>query len=96
MQGEAKVCWTIFVSEDIDADLRSLLGAEAGSSEELSKYVERAVARAMFLDDLIDIHEENNHLDPDELDREIDAAVREVRREMHQETLMGIPSERLA
>jgi hypothetical protein len=85
MPDEAKVCWTIFVQKDMDDDLRSILGAEFDRPEALSEFVERAVAREILIRTINEVHQLNRDVDPDQLEREIDDALREVREERRQE-----------
>ena len=85
MSNEVRVCWNILVSKDMDDDLRSILGPEFGSPDALSAFVERAVAREILIRTMDEVHEQNRHVDPDQLKREIDEALREVREERRQE-----------
>jgi hypothetical protein len=76
---EDAVRWNIKVSKETDLTLRTFLGSHAMKKGELSKFIEEAVRRHVFHRTVQDIKERNADTDPEELQRLIDDAVREVR-----------------
>lgn len=73
------VRWTIKVSKETDLSLRSYLGTQGMKKGDLSKFVEQAV-RWRVLDQLVQsIKDRNNDVPPEELQAQIDEAVRAVR-----------------
>jgi hypothetical protein len=76
---EGAVRWNIKVSKETDLTLRTFLGSHAMKKGELSKFIEEAVRRHVFHRTVQDIKERNADTDPEELQRLIDDAVREVR-----------------
>lgn len=80
---ESSVRWTVKVSKETDRSLRSFLGARGMKKGDLSRFVEEAV-RWRVLDQTVQaIRERNQDIPPEDLQREIDHAVREVRAEMN-------------
>jgi len=75
------VRWSVRVSKETDASLRSLLGAEVNRKGALSKFVEDAVRWRVFQSTVRDIKSRNAGMDPDELQRVVDDAFEEVRAE---------------
>jgi len=80
---EQAVRWNIKVSKDTDLALRTFLGSQGARKGDLSKFIEEAVRWHVFHRKVQDIRERNADIDPDELQRIIDKAVREVRAERH-------------
>ncbi len=78
MQEEA-VRWNIKVSKETDLCLRTFLGAQGRRKGDLSKFIEDAVRWRVFHRTVQDIRVRNADTNPDELQRTIDGAVREVR-----------------
>ncbi len=78
---EEAVRWNIRVSKKTDLALRTFLGARGGKKGDLSKFIEEAVRWRVFHHSVQSIKERNASTDPDELQRLIDEAVREVRAE---------------
>jgi len=78
---EKAVRWNITVSKDTDLTLRTFLGAQGAKKGDLSKFIEEAVRWRVFHRTVQNIKERNADTDPDELQRIIDGAVREVRAE---------------
>ena len=76
---EEAVRWNIKVSKDTDLRLRTFLGARGAKKGDLSKFIEEAVRWRVFHRTAQDIRERNADTDPEELEREINEAVREVR-----------------
>ena len=75
------VRWTIKVSKETDLSLRSYLGTQGMKKGDLSKFVEEAV-RWRVLDQLVQsIKDRNSDVPPEELEAQIDEAVRAVRAE---------------
>jgi hypothetical protein len=80
MQDEA-VRWTVKVSKETDLTLRTYLGSQGMKKGDLSKFIEEAVRWRIFHRTVQSIKEQNADQDPDELQRLIDSAVRQVRAE---------------
>ena len=80
MEKEA-VRWNIKVSKETDLTLRTYLGAHGMKKGDLSKFIEDAVRWRVFQRTVQDIKARNADADPDELQRTVDEAVREVRAE---------------
>ncbi len=78
---EEAVRWNIKVSKETDLTLRTFLGAQGAKKGDLSKFIEEAVRWRVFHRATQAIRERNAGTDPDELQRIIDEAVREVRAE---------------
>ena len=80
MEKEA-IRWNIKVSKETDLTLRTYLGAHGMKKGDLSKFIEDAVRWRVFQRTVQDIKARNADADPDELQRTVDEAVREVRAE---------------
>jgi len=78
---EEAVRWNIKVSKETDLTLRTFLGAQGMKKGDLSKFIEEAVRWRLFHRTVQDIKARNADTDPEELQRIIDNAVREVRAE---------------
>ncbi len=78
---EQAVRWNIKVSKETDLTLRTFLGARGMKKGDLSKFIEEAVRWRVFHRTVQDIKARNADADPDELQRMVDDAVREVRAE---------------
>jgi hypothetical protein len=73
------VRWTIKVSRETDLSLRAHLGAQGMKKGDLSQFVEDAV-RWRILDETVQaVKDRNEDLSPEELEAEIELAVRDVR-----------------
>jgi phage baseplate assembly protein W len=72
--------WTLVVSDETDARLRTFLGSRGAKKGDLSRYVEQAVNRALFEDTVEAVQERNLRYDPDVVMKDVEEAVREVRR----------------
>jgi len=73
--------WTVTVSKDTDSDVRSYLAEHGGEKGDLSKFVERAVQRAVLWATVRDIQARNADLPAEELQALIDEACAAVRKE---------------
>jgi hypothetical protein len=80
---EEVVRWNIKVSKETDLSLRTFLGSRGMRKGDLSKFIEEAVRWHVFHRTVQDIKANNADTDPDELQRIIDNAVREVRLSRH-------------
>jgi hypothetical protein len=78
---EEAVRWNIKVSKETDLTLRTFLGAQGMKKGNLSKFIEEAVRWRVFHCTVQNIKARNADTDPDELQRIVDDAVREVRAE---------------
>ena len=78
MEQEA-VRWNIKVSKETDLTLRTFLGTQGAKKGDLSKFIEEAVRRRVLQCTVQDIRARNADADPDEIQRIVDEAVREVR-----------------
>ena len=76
---EQAVRWNIKVSKETDLCLRTFLGAQGMKKGDLSKFIEDAVRWRVFHRTVQDIKGRNTNTNPEELQRVVDAAVREVR-----------------
>ena len=73
------VRWNIKVSKDTDLTLGTFLGAQGAKKADLSKFIEEAVRWRVLQCTVEDIRARNVDADPDEIQRIVDEAVREVR-----------------
>ena len=80
---EEAVRWNIKVSKETDLALRTYLGARGMKKGDLSKFIEDAVRWRVFHRTVRDIKSRNADTSPEELQRVVDAAVREVRAVRH-------------
>jgi len=88
---EQTVRWSIKVSKDTDLTLRTFLGSQGMKKGDLSKFVEDAVRRRVLQCAVQDIRARNADSDPDEIQRIVDEAAREVRAERRtRETLRAL------
>lgn len=76
---EQAVRWNIKVSKETDLSLRTFLGAQGMKKGDLSKFIEDAVRWRVFHRTVQDIKSRNANTNPEELQRIVDSAVREVR-----------------
>jgi hypothetical protein len=76
---EQAVRWNIKVSRETDLSLRTFLGAQGMKKGDLSKFIEEAVRWRVFHRTVQDIKARNAKVNPEDLQRIIDEAVREVR-----------------
>jgi len=75
------VRWNIKVSKETDLALRTYLGARGMKKGDLSTFIEEAVRWRVFHRTIQDIRERSAGTGPDEIQRVVDEAVREVRAE---------------
>jgi ribbon-helix-helix protein len=73
--------WNLVVSRNTDKAVRSLLAERGGRKGDLSKFVEEAVNKQVLIETVRDVREANKDRDPAEIQRLIDEAMAEVRRE---------------
>lgn len=78
---EQAVRWSIKVSRDTDLTLRTFLGSLGMKKGDISKFVEDAVRWRVLQRTVQDIRERNAGADPNEIQRIVDEAVRDVRAE---------------
>ncbi len=71
--------WNLVISEETDRSVRSYLARTGGKKGDLSKYVDRAVRRAVFWDTVDAIQERNRDLSPEEAQALADEALKAVR-----------------
>jgi Ribbon-helix-helix domain len=83
---EEAVRWSIKVSKETDLSLRTFLGSQGMKKGDLSKFIEEAVRWRLFHRSVQDIKARNARSDADELQADIDEAVREVRAERRRKT----------
>jgi hypothetical protein len=76
---EQAVRWNIKVSKETDLSLRTFLGAQGMKKGDLSKFIEDAVRWRVFHRTVQEIKSRNANNNPEELQRIVDDAVREVR-----------------
>jgi ribbon-helix-helix protein len=73
--------WNLVVSRNTDKAVRSLLAERGGRKGDLSKFVEEAVNKQMLFETVREIREANKNRDPAEIQRLVDEALADVRRE---------------
>jgi len=73
--------WTVKVSRETDAAVRSYLAEHGGRKGDLSKFIERAVRKEVLRATLRDLQERNADLPADEVRTLIEEACAAVRRE---------------
>ncbi len=83
------VRWNIKVSRETDLTLRTFLGARGMKKGDLSKFIEEAVRWRVLHRTVEDIKTRNAAMDANDLQRIIDDAVREVRRERRSRAKSG-------
>ena len=71
--------WNLSISESTDRSVRMWLARRGMKKGDLSAFVDRAVRRAVFDETVRDIKERNRDADPEAIQRDIDAALEEVR-----------------
>lgn len=82
---EEGVRWNIKVSKETDLTLRTFLGSQGMKKGDLSKFIEEAVKWRLFDQTVSEVREAFAGVPPDKLQKMIDKAVSEVRKEMRQE-----------
>lgn len=73
--------WTVKVSKETDVAVRSYLAEHGGKKGDLSKFIERAVAKEVLRATIRDIQDRNADLPDDEVEQMIDEACAAVRSE---------------
>ena len=81
--------WTISVSPETDLSLRGFLGVQGMKKGDLSKFVEDAVRWRMLDRTVQVVKERNQDIAADMLEAMIDEAVREVRTERRQSSVIS-------
>ena len=74
---------TLSISRETDLALRSFLGAQGMRKGDLSKFVEEAVRRHLFEQTVRIVKDRHVGMDAEQLQQQIDAALSDVRRELH-------------
>ena len=82
---EDTIRWTVKVSPETDRSLRSYLGQHGMKKGDLSKFIERAVQKAILTQTAAEVKQRNADLTGDELQALIDDAVSAVRKEIRAE-----------
>jgi hypothetical protein len=82
---EEGVRWNIKVSKETDLTLRTFLGSQGMKKGDLSKFIEEAVKWRLFDQTVSEVRQAFAGVPPDKLQKMIDRAVTEVRKEMRQE-----------
>jgi hypothetical protein len=72
---------SIHVSDDTNRRLRRFLGEIGGKKGDLSSFVERAVNREIFHQTVRDVQERNLQFPPEQIEADIEEAIRAVRAE---------------
>ena len=73
--------WTVIVSSETDAAVRSYLAEHGGKKGDLSKFIERAVQKEVLRATLRDIRERNADLSNEEIQALVDEEVAAARKE---------------
>jgi len=73
--------WTVKVTKETDAAVRSYLADHGGKKGDLSKFIERAVRKEVFRATLDDIRKRNADLSDEEIQALVDEEVAAVRKE---------------
>lgn len=73
--------WTVIVTKDTDAAVRSYLAEHGGKKGDLSKFIERAVQKEVLRAMVHDIRERNKDIPADELEALIDEECAATRKE---------------
>ena len=73
------VRWSLKVSRETDLSLRSYLGSQGMKKGDLSKFIEQAVLAHVLHRTVEDIHARNRNTPVEEIEAEIESALREVR-----------------
>lgn len=72
--------WNLKVSRELDIDLRAFLAERGGQDGDLSRFVEDVVNRELLRQTVQEIRAQNQHQDPEEIERIIDEELAEVRK----------------
>ena len=71
--------WNLVIAEDMDRHVRSYLARIGGKKGDLSRFVDRAVRKAIFWETVESVWERNRHLSSEEVQRLADEAVAGIR-----------------
>ena len=71
--------WNLVIAEDMDRHVRSYLARTGGKKGDLSRFVDRAVRKAIFWETVESVWERNRHLSSEEVQRLADEAVAGIR-----------------
>lgn len=71
--------WNLSISESTDRSVRMWLSRRGLKKGDLSKFVDQAVRRAVFDETVREVKARNEGADPEQIQSDIDAALREVR-----------------
>ena len=71
--------WSLVVSDETDAALRSFLGKRGAKKGDLSKFVEKAVKEKIFSETVKDVKDRNRDFDQQEIIDTVDEAVKASR-----------------
>ncbi len=85
MSNSNAVYWNIEVSQETHQALQSFFEDQGMDATKQSEFVEKAVLMRVFHEAVAEIHAQNRDLDPDQVQTEVDAAVKEVRQERRRE-----------
>jgi hypothetical protein len=80
---EEAVRWNIKVSKTTDLSLRTFLGARGMKKGDISKFIEEAVRWRIFHQTVGEVRAAFADVPPDELQKMIDEAVKDVRTQRH-------------
>lgn len=78
---EQSIRWSVKVSKDTDIAVRSYLAQHNMRKGDLSKFIERAVQKEVFLCTVAEVHERNKDVPPKKIELAIDEALAEIRAE---------------
>jgi hypothetical protein len=76
------VRWTVKVSKDTDVSLRTFLAQRGMKKGDLSKFIERAVQKAVFAQTVAEVQARNVNVPDEAIAADIDDALRRVRAQM--------------
>ena len=71
--------WNLVIAEDMDRHVRSYLARTGGKKGDLSRFVDRAVRKAIFWETVESVWERSRHLSSEEVQRLADEAVAGIR-----------------
>ena len=88
MPTEQAVRWNIKVSKETDLSLRSFLVSKGIKRADRAKFIEQAVLWQVLRRTVEDIHTANRDADPEQVQAEMDTAIREVRTEARERNVL--------
>ena len=71
--------WNLLTADDTDLHVRSCLARTGGKKGDVSRFVDRAVRKAIFWETVESVWERNRHLSSEDVQRLADEAVARVR-----------------